>query len=264
MKLRIFTALIGLIVLLIPLILGGPIFGALVTLMTIAGLIELLRMNKISIVSFPAFLGGIVSLLLLYAGPAAGMLSNEVTFAILVMVVWLLLLTMVFSNNRYHFGAIAFIAFAAIYVGIGFHFFLAARLHNGLEYVFFVLITVWATDTGAYVFGRKFGKHKLWSAISPKKTIEGALGGIILALVAGTIYALIWSPFDYLGVTIALIIMISLAGQCGDLIESAFKRYYNVKDSGRLLPGHGGVLDRFDSLIFVFPLLYVVTVFFTS
>ncbi|MBM7632622.1 phosphatidate cytidylyltransferase [Geomicrobium sediminis] len=260
MKLRVLTAVVGLVVLLIPLIVGGPLFLALVAAMTVVGFFELLRMNKIPILSIPAALGVSAALVLLLTGPNLERFSNEATLAWLIVIFMLLLLTTFLSNNRYHFGAVAFVAFSALYVGIGFHFFYAARIEFGLPYIFFVLLAIWATDTGAYLFGKKFGKTKLSPHISPNKTIEGATGGLLLALIVGVVYSLFLPPYESLFVTIVALIVISVAGQCGDLVESAFKRYYDVKDSGRILPGHGGVLDRFDSLLFVFPLLYVVSV----
>ena len=142
-----------------------------------------------------------------------------------------------------------------LYVGIGFYYFIETR-DAGLTYLIFALIVVWATDSGAYFTGRKVGKRKLWPEISPNKTVEGFVGGIIWALVAAFIIHFIspltTSYFILIGITIAA----SIFGQLGDLVESAIKRHYNVKDSGKILPGHGGILDRFDSLLFVLPLLH--------
>ncbi|SDI94434.1 phosphatidate cytidylyltransferase [Natribacillus halophilus] len=263
MKQRVVTALIGLIIFLVPLYMGGPLFVTLVTVMAIVAFIELLRMKRLATSPLLGFVGLGMSLLLLYAGPRMDIVSNEATLLAVTVGVWLLLLVTVLSNNRYHFDTVAFILFSGAYVGLGLHFFLAARLDSGFAFVLFVLIAIWATDTGAYLFGRKFGKRPLWPKISPKKTVEGAAGGFLLALVAGLIFAWFWPPFDQLWLTTIALIIISVAGQCGDLVESALKRYYNVKDSGRMLPGHGGVLDRFDSVIFVFPIIYVVMALLT-
>ncbi|WP_178075295.1 phosphatidate cytidylyltransferase, partial [Pseudomonas sp. 2822-17] len=94
--------------------------------------------------------------------------------------------------------------------------------------------------------------------ISPKKTIEGAIGGLLSAFVIGTIYVIIFPIFDSWVIATLIIIVVSVTGQLGDLVESALKRHYSVKDSGQVLPGHGGILDRFDSLIFVMPILYLL------
>ena len=137
-------------------------------------------------------------------------------------------------------------------------FFLIQPEVEGLNYMLFTLFVIWATDTGAYFFGRAFGKHKLWPTISPKKTIEGAIGGIISACIVGISFHLIY-PFEHSFWMIVLVtILVSMVGQLGDLVESAYKRYFGVKDSGNILPGHGGILDRFDSLLFVVPFLHLI------
>src|SRR5699024_10630014 len=111
---------------------------------------------------------------------------------------------------------------------------------------------------GAYFSGSLFGKNKLSPYISPKKTIEGSVGGILLAAIFGMVFHLIIPMHDSLIIVVIVSILASIVGQMGDLVESALKRYYGVKDSGNLLPGHGGILDRFDSWLFVFPFLYLI------
>ncbi len=183
----------------------------------------------------------------------------ERTEMFLLMIVVLLALTVV-TKNSFTFDEAGFIILSSVYIGFGFHFFLAARfMEDGLVFLFFVLILVWVTDSGAYFCGRFLGKHKLWPHISPKKTIEGSLGGIVFAVIIGSIYAIFFPVFSTYMITLLFILIVSIAGQLGDLVESALKRHYSVKDSGQVLPGHGGILDRFDSLIFVMPILYLLT-----
>lgn len=119
-----------------------------------------------------------------------------------------------------------------------------------------VFILVWASDTFAYVSGRLFGRTFLFPALSPKKTVEGWIGGTILAAVAGGIMAHYW-PFIGLTNGIVLGILVSIFGTIGDLFESALKRKAGVKDSGKIIPGHGGLLDRFDAFIFASVVVYV-------
>jgi len=117
------------------------------------------------------------------------------------------------------------------------------------------LLMIWTNDTFAYLVGKNFGKHKLLERISPKKTIEGFVGGFLFTLVAGYLIAFF---SDTLSISIWLIISIimSIFGTLGDLIQSKFKRQAGVKDSGSIMPGHGGIFDRLDSIIFASPFLY--------
>lgn len=122
----------------------------------------------------------------------------------------------------------------------------------------YALLIVWITDSGAYLIGRKIGKNKLAPHISPNKTWEGSIGGSLSAVViVGAYLYFVQAAFPYSFSTMLLwTLVFSVGGQLGDLIESAFKRHYGVKDSGKILPGHGGILDRFDSLLFVLPLMH--------
>ncbi|MEN1785071.1 MAG: phosphatidate cytidylyltransferase, partial [Bacteroidota bacterium] len=125
-----------------------------------------------------------------------------------------------------------------------------------------VFILIWVNDTFAYVVGRTLGRHKLFPSISPNKTIEGALGGVIFALIA----AYLMSRFEPILSTVqwlSLAAVIVVTGNLGDLLESKFKRVAGVKDSGAIFPGHGGVLDRLDSLVFAAPFAYLMLILYT-
>src|SRR5690625_6835489 len=146
----------------------------------------------------------------------------------------LLLTYTVFSKNKFTFTNPGFILSSTLYVGIGFYFLILTRT-AGLNYVLFSLFVIWATDTGAYFFGRAFGKRKLSPEISPNKTIAGALGGVLSACLVGLSFQLFY-PFEHSLIIILIItILVSIVGQIGDLIASAYKRHYEVKDSGNLL-----------------------------
>jgi phosphatidate cytidylyltransferase len=123
-----------------------------------------------------------------------------------------------------------------------------------------MFILIWTNDTFAYIVGKSIGKHKLFERISPKKTIEGALGGILGSVLVSIIYSYYFIP-KYV-IHFAIIGLIgSILGQIGDLVASMFKRYCEIKDYGKIMPGHGGILDRFDSILFTAPLVYYYVTF---
>jgi|SRR5690625_2508687 len=259
MKQRIITAFLALI-LFIPLTLYGDWpFSIFVYLIASIGLWELLRMKETQKYLFPTLL----SIVMLWIILAPISISESFTWfnksEIIMIFVLILLSYTVLKKNKFTFDDAGFILLATLYVGMGFFYFLETRHSiNGLVTMLYALFIVWATDTGAYFFGKAFGKHKLWPKISPNKTVEGAVGGIILAVIIAIVFHLV-HPFNYTLVTIiGVTILASIFGQIGDLVESAFKRHFQVKDSGTILPGHGGILDRFDSIMFVFPLLHFI------
>ena len=133
---------------------------------------------------------------------------------------------------------------------------LIRALPDGLHWLFIFLVVNWAGDTGAYFGGRLAGRHRLYALVSPKKSVEGAVFGTLSSVVAAWIYqALLMPETSWVGVGI-LATVVSVAAQIGDLCESLLKRAFHVKDSGSLLPGHGGFLDRFDGVVFSLPVMY--------
>ena len=166
-------------------------------------------------------------------------------------------------GSSYSFEDAAYPIASSFYVGLGFNALIDARLVN-VDKVLLALFIVWATDSGAYLVGTRYGRRKLLPKISPNKTIEGSLGGIISAVLVSAIFMSVRpqvaTPYSFVTMLL-LTVIFSIAGQFGDLVESAIKRHFGVKDSGKFIPGHGGVLDRFDSLLFVFPLMHLFGLF---
>ncbi|WP_405607144.1 phosphatidate cytidylyltransferase [Polaribacter sp. Asnod1-A03] len=119
-----------------------------------------------------------------------------------------------------------------------------------------ILIIIWVNDSFAFLVGKNLGKRKLFPSVSPKKTIEGFLGGLVFALIAAIIIGTFNDDF-IIGNWLIIAFLVSVIGTIGDLIESKFKRQANVKDSGDIMPGHGGILDRLDSLLFAAPFVYL-------
>jgi phosphatidate cytidylyltransferase len=166
-------------------------------------------------------------------------------------------------------ASVSITAFGVAYAGL-FSYIYALRYHDyavgaaaGTALVLLPVLLTWTTDIGAYMFGRTFGRKKLIPSISPGKTVEGAVGGLGLAIVVCLLYVrFILMRYAQLGLTIQgavlFAVVVSVAAQTGDLAESLLKREAGIKDSSRIIPGHGGILDRFDSLLFVMPIAFLL------
>src|SRR5690625_1492208 len=217
---RIFTAVVALLIF-IPIVLyGGWPFTFLVYMMATIGLFEFIKMKR-SINKTPIVIS--VSFLWLLLSPITEINIYDISFSkidLLIVYIMILLLYTVLSKNKFTFDDASFMLLASIYVGVGFYFLILTR-SLGLNYILFVLFVIWATDTGAYFIGNAFGKNKLWPEISPKKTVEGAVGGVMMACLVGFLFHIV-HPFDYSILTIIIItVLISVIGQMGDLVASA-------------------------------------------
>jgi phosphatidate cytidylyltransferase len=156
--------------------------------------------------------------------------------------------------------AISFLG--AFFIPLGLVYMVYIRdLDDGMQLIFFIFIEVWVLDTAAYTFGNMFGKHKLVKEVSPKKTIEGAVAGIVFGVLTSVICRYLFMSNLTLWQSVVLGFVISIIGQFSDLAESLIKRDGSVKDSSNLIPGHGGVFDRFDSYIFAAPAVYYILIF---
>ncbi|MFA6957373.1 MAG: phosphatidate cytidylyltransferase [Thermoanaerobaculia bacterium] len=156
--------------------------------------------------------------------------------------------------------ACAVSVFAVLYIGLTVGASMRLRLDfepYGGDLIFFLLLVVWLNDAGAYYVGKNFGKTKMSPRVSPKKTVEGLIGGLVVAMITAAVVHFTFFPEFPLPHAMACALLISIAGVIGDLAESVWKRSAGVKDSGAMIPGHGGFLDRLDSVIFTAPILYV-------
>lgn len=169
-----------------------------------------------------------------------------------------------FTANRHegehfqqHFQELMYGVFAALYlVLIPIYFPMIRNSPGGIHWSVMFLLIIWGGDVGAYFTGKKYGRRKLYPAISPKKTLEGAGGGMATSVVIAILYKLIFFKVASVGGVILTAILVNVFAQVGDLCESFFKRAFHKKDSGSILPGHGGFLDRFDSFVFSLPVMY--------
>jgi phosphatidate cytidylyltransferase len=156
-----------------------------------------------------------------------------------------------------HFQELMYSIFGLLYLAfLPLFLVLIRNSTGGVHWTILFLFIVWAGDTGAYFAGKKYGRHKLYPHISPKKTREGAIGGLLAGILITLIYKLIFFPSLSWFSGVAIPLIIGVAAPVGDLAESFLKRAFNKKDSGTLLPGHGGFLDRFDGVIWSAPIMY--------
>lgn len=260
-KTRVITALIGIPVLLGILYLGGYYWRAFVVVLAVMALLEytaMMRRQGFKPLGIPTAL---MTVILLFR------IQLDQYWIGLFLASWLLMiLFMIFNYPRYNFGDMGLSFFGAFYCGFLLSYALVIPDLKGANLnLLLCLVLTWASDIGGYLFGIRWGRHKLAPQLSPGKTKEGAAGAVLLTIITAVGFKYI-SGMNYLSLfyTILLSICISVAAQTGDLLESALKRYFDLKDSGNIIPGHGGVLDRFDSLILVLPVAYYFLVVFSQ
>ena len=245
-------------------ILGGPVFWSLVTAISLIGMYEYHRM--LGTQKSPLFYVNWVLCLgldtLLFFG------KSELADLIPIVALLALMAIYVFRYPKYHAKDIFASYTGFVYVSVLLSFLYRIRVEeNGMLLLWLVFIGTWGSDTCAYCIGCLFGKHKAFPVLSPKKSVEGCIGGVAgTALIAG-IYAACLNRFVE-GATVSVLTFViigffaSIVSQIGDLAASALKRNYEIKDYGKLIPGHGGILDRFDSIIFTAPLVYLMVQIF--
>ena len=189
-------------------------------------------------------------------------IQNEILMLIIPIMMLILFLSVIITNMKTNFRDIAYTLFGIIYV-IGCIIFLALLrgMENGRILIWYAIIAAWGTDIFAYLVGKRFGKHK-FSEVSPKKSIEGCIAGVIGSVAIATLYTFAIGKIFSIQYSYLLVILVtsilSIIGQVGDFAASSIKRYVNIKDYSNLIPGHGGMLDRIDSLMFLAPFAYVI------
>lgn len=201
----------------------------------------------------------------LYLGNAVEFIEIKWVLAPLLLLALSIPLISLFDPKRHAVETMAVTYMGLIYIILPLILFLFMSTQtDGLAYnrflVLGVFLIIWSNDTGAYFAGKTLGKTKLYQRISPNKTLEGSLGGIILALVVVSILYYFYPSLTY-AKWLVLTVVVSTGGILGDLVESQIKRSLTIKDSGSLIPGHGGFLDRFDALIFALPFGFVCSLY---
>jgi len=210
----------------------------------------------------PQIATGLIAVVLLFAAVTTHIYCGKaVLFHLLILLVFLSFIIELYRKKENPFANIAYTILGIIYVALPFALLIYLVFQNGVEQfrpdiVMGMFIMIWVNDTGAYLVGVNFGKNRLFERISPKKSWEGSIGGGIATLLAA------WAC-SYFSQELSLVLwlsvglIIAVVGGLGDLVESLFKRSINVKDSGSILPGHGGLLDRFDAILIVAPMVFV-------
>jgi len=247
---------------------GGVLFLVFIEIITLLGLREFYALAERKLAQPSLLLGRIgciaLGIILYYTERQYAGLSVAILIVLLVS-------AELFRNNGSALLNTATALLGVGYVGGLLNFLLLIRelpKHRGLEYtiggtwVVMLFVVIWVCDTAAYLFGSRFGKHTLFQRVSPKKTVEGAVAGLIFAMATAWICHLTFVQGLRLMDTLIIGLICGTIGQISDLAESRFKRDAGVKDSSSLIPGHGGVLDRFDSELLVAPITYVYLVLF--
>lgn len=256
LKTRVVSALIFVPVILLATYFGGYIFAALILVIAVIGGYEfgkMLEVNGYRLLPWIYYPAAVLLILMAQLAPANGGVLTVVAFLGFAAAMTQFIL------GKLNIDEVAVNILAMVYIPLTLATAVLMRsgMDDGMYLIFLLLIIEWLTDSGAYFIGSAFGKHKLMPRVSPKKSIEGALGGIAAAVVA----ALLLNLFTHIApywLIVVIAIIVSVAGQLGDLCESAVKRWAKVKDSGNLIPGHGGILDRFDSMFFAAPVTYLI------
>lgn len=235
-------------------------------LVAVLGMIELgslLERKYGSLNIFASILLGLSFQILVFLD-SEGMIERS-WFVVLMPLVWLPFIYELFKGGEHPFQRIALTLLVPIYISLPLSFlyltgFVLGSFEASIILGFFIL--VWCNDSGAYLVGVSIGKHKLYERISPKKTWEGFIGGVLFTIVAA-VFIFKLTDIASLGVWIGAAILVSTFGTIGDLVESMLKRNVDIKDSGSILPGHGGILDRFDAVLFAAPMVFALFVLFT-
>lgn len=253
-KTRLISGIVLVIIALATIISGSWILFFTLLAVSLIGMRELYKVMKVSdehvtVLELVGYLGAVLYYIAMKAD-----FGNYGTMAIIISMI-LILFVYVFGYPKYHAEQVMAAFFGVVYVAVMLSFiYLTRSLPDGKFLVWLIFLCSWGCDTCAYCVGMLIGKHKMAPVLSPKKSIEGAVGGVAGAALLGVIYA---AATQGKMAEYALICAVgALISMVGDLAASAIKRNQNIKDYGKLIPGHGGILDRFDSVIITAPVIY--------
>ena len=249
MKKRILSAIVMIIIFIPILLIGGKAFVVLTSLLAGMGLYELLKLrsNENKVPLFMRLCSYLILIIICTRNISSLDFNYTLDYKMISLIIFLFLFPLVFynDNKKYNITDALFLIGSVLFLGF------IARNYDLYRIIYLLLLST-MTDTFALITGKLVGKHKLVPKISPNKTIEGLLGGVIMGtFIASSFYHVFINPTISLVMVILITTALSIVGQIGDLVFSMIKRYYNKKDFSNLIPGHGGILDRFDSIIFI-------------
>lgn len=251
MKERVISAIVMLIIFVPLLLIGSWPFYIFITVLGMIAIYELLRLKK----NLPLVIKIITYLLtafIILSNVFASSLLIAFDYRILTILILFYLLMLVFINNqeKYNYKDAFYLMGITLFIGISFNNFLHIRNKDIYLLIYLLLITT-VTDSFALFTGKVFGKHKVAPLISPNKTVEGCIGGSLVGCIVASLFYIFMLDYQNVYLVIILTLLLTIIGQLGDLIKSSIKRHEGIKDFSNLIPGHGGVLDRLDSIIFV-------------
>ncbi len=265
---RLLSGILLVIIALVTLTAGGNVLFLVLFAISLVGMTELYKVFAIE-KKPPGIVGYLFAALyyaLLYFKPLLP--GESLNWFMMLFMGYLIcqMAVLVFAYPKYNTQQILAAFFGMFYVAVMLSYIYQTRiLPGGVFTVWLVFVCSWGCDTCAYCVGMLIGKHKMAPVLSPKKSVEGGVGGILGAALIGVLYALAINHWGNAGADVISYAVIGAAGgaisQVGDLAASAIKRYHNIKDYGTLIPGHGGILDRFDSVIFTAPIIYYLALF---
>lgn len=255
MKKRVFSIIIMAIIFIPLLITGGKSFAGLMTLLALLGMYELLKIKE-SEREIPLIMKVFAYILLIFIA-----LNNmdkldfyytmDYKLISIIIFIFIIPIVLIGENKRYNISDALYLIGSTLLLGFSFNLMIIIRNYDFNYFIYLLLIST-ITDTFAFIAGQLIGKNKLCPKVSPGKTVEGMIIGTIMGVfVASSFYHVFMNPQYSLVILILITTMFSIVGQTGDLVFSMVKRQYNQKDFSNLIPGHGGILDRFDSLIFI-------------
>ena len=263
MKQRVISGAVLVVILAITLYFGGIVTCGLMALVSLVGNMELLRVYGVNkkTPGIVCYLATVLYYIAIYLDRMDIIVPMMVIYLLVMLAVYVL--TFPTYSDKQIMAAFMDFFYVSVILSI---VYLIRNMEHGLVLVLLIFVSSWINDTCAYFVGRALGKHKMAPVLSPKKSIEGLIGGIVGAGVFGAVFGILFDKYvdtmNYAPLLFAVVGAVgALPAVIGDLAASAIKRNNDIKDYGKLIPGHGGILDRFDSIIFTAPIIYYLLVY---